>query len=137
MSKAVTRPGAWRLILAAIVLSVAASGCGPSLIKPKGHVVKNGTPLTFNKSEMLDIAFYPDDGSDEFYASVKPQDGNFIVLGRKGKGIPPGTYRVAVGLTKGSSQRDVWKGKFSKANSPFTFDLTSDKEEIVIDLGKE
>ena len=131
-----------RSLALTLLLCVVLSGCGPSLIKPRGRVIKGGAPLTMEKTEKLGIALYSmTDGvtspTDARIASVKRQDTAFTVLGRQGKGIPPGQYRITVALMRGASERDLWNGKYDKAKSPFVFDLTSDKEEIVIDLGKD
>src|SRR5688572_19929429 len=75
------------------------SGCNSGFVKAKGKVVKDGEPLKVRVGDRAKIVFYPysESGSpdDSFKASLQP-GGTFEMLGKTGKGIPIGKYRIAI-----------------------------------------
>jgi hypothetical protein len=53
-------------------------------------------------------------------------------VGKDGKGLPPGKYRVAISLIK--DREDQLKGSFNVKSSPFLCEVKSASEEITLDL---
>jgi hypothetical protein len=130
-----------RTILISIVFAAAfaASGCGKSdgLLRTQGRLLKGGEDFVPADGEYIQITFVPipQDGKpamDYYYADVDQDTGTFWPAGKTRKGMPPGTYRVAVELMK--QKKDLFGGKFDAAKSPFVFDVDEDTAEIVIDL---
>ena len=60
-----------------------------------------------------------------------PRTGTFA-YGDKKKKMPPGKYKVSVQVMK--KHKDLLKGKFSPASSPFVFEIPNGDEEIKVDL---
>src|SRR5688572_4486808 len=88
-----------------LVIATSAVGCGSGLIKPHGRVLKNGEPYPLKEDDSLWVTFYPQfEPRDPFAATAMPGENNFIATGRKGKGIPPGKYRIGVALVKFGSE---------------------------------
>jgi hypothetical protein len=114
-------------------------------VKVRGRLLENGRPLVVSTASLppgdkgIEVAFYPlHDGGlpgDPFPAVVSPGDGTFHVPGPKGRGIPPGRYRVAirVGLP---GRGDHFKDAFSAENSPVVREVDGTKD-VVIDVAKE
>src|SRR5258708_20232318 len=80
-------------------------GCGDGLVRPKGRVIKGGAPFQPGESENLRIILAPLDapqGStyDSYPAEYNREDATFRVVGKEGKGLPPGKYLVGVELIK-------------------------------------
>jgi hypothetical protein len=114
------------------------SGCSDNhLIKPKGRIVKGGAPFQAGEGENFRIILAPADppqGSsyDSYPAEYHREDGTFQVVGKDGKGLPPGKYRVGLELIK--KKEDLYKGAFMGGRSPFTCEVTGGSSEIVVDL---
>jgi hypothetical protein len=114
-----------------------ALGCGGRL-KPKGRMVRGGEPLRTGPGEGMRVVFEPVEVTGSTYDSYPAQfngdDGTFIVTGKDGNGLPPGKYRVSIQLMR--KKEDVFRGVLLGKKSPFTFDVESGSEELVIDLDK-
>jgi hypothetical protein len=115
------------------------AGCGDNMVRPKGRVVKGGAPFQPGEGENLRIILAPTEppqgSSYDSYAAVYDRtDGTFRVVGKDGKGLPPGKYQVGLELIK--HKEDLYKGAFAGKNSPFTCEVTSGSSEIVVDLDK-
>jgi hypothetical protein len=127
-----------RLLVAALVLGLAAAGCGgPTLLKTRGRVVKGGAPFLPGPGQDVSVTFVPilpgnQRARDYYVAHFDDKKGTFQVVGKDLKGMPPGKYRVAVELEQG--RRDLLKGKFDTERSPFVFEVDAGTGEIVIDL---
>ncbi len=129
--------GAWQT--AVLVVGLAAAGCGPQMLQTKGRVLQGGAPLRPGPEEIVRVTFVPlpADGQparDYYVAAYDPDAGTFRVVGKDGRGMPPGKYRVAVELER--RRKDQFKGAFDANRSPFVFDVDSGTPEIVIDLDK-
>jgi hypothetical protein len=107
-----------------------------------GEQLQKMEPPAVEKMESLSVVYYPltatgetDKQSEFFWASVKP-DGNYEVLGKEGKGIPPGRYRISVILPAAFTNEDKLKGTFGPDNSKIirTVPQESKEQEINIDL---
>jgi hypothetical protein len=127
------------LISTIVFVIAAASGCGKSdgLLRTQGRLLKGGEDFVPADGEYIQITFVPisQDGKpamDYYYADVDQDAGTFRPAGKNRKGMPPGTYRVAVELMK--QKQDLLGGKFDAAKSPFVFDVDDETAEIVIDL---
>jgi hypothetical protein len=119
-------------------LSLLALGCdGSSSINAKGIILKGGQPYCTRQGEGLRIIFMPLDPPtgtqyDSFAAAYDPADGTFQVLGKDGKGLPPGKYRIGMQLM--SKKEDLWAGQLMGKKSPFTCEVTPSADRVVIDL---
>jgi hypothetical protein len=128
-----------RILIVALAAGLLAAGCGPSLLKPRGRVVKNGAPLIPAEGEFVRVTFVPVTGGDrpapDFYvAEFNRADGTFQAAGKDRRGLPPGKYRVAVEHER--RRKDLFNGAFNADRSPFVFDVDGSTPEIVIDLDK-
>lgn len=122
-----------------VTVAIAAAGCsgGDGLLRTQGRVLKGGEPFIPEEGEYIQIIFVPiPDGNkrarNHYYADVDQDTGTFMPSGPDHKGMPPGTYRVAVALMK--QKKDLLKGKYDEELSPFVFEVDADTGEIVIDL---
>ncbi len=126
----------WRLVLIALVL-FDVCGCGPSLLKTRGRVLKGGAPFLPGQDEFVRVTFVPvpqgEQRVEDFYvAQFDRNDGTFTVAGKDLRGMPPGKYRVAIELDR--RRADLLGGKFNAEHSPFVFDIDAGTPEVVIDL---
>src|SRR4051794_40059292 len=97
------RRPAFLLLLLALI-----SGCGTpdKAVAVSGTVLKDGKPFTFAAEGLppgdpgFRLGFVTLGGGDKpgdaSYARFSPTDGTFQVSGPKGKGLPPGKYRITV-----------------------------------------
>ena len=118
-----------------VLIALFLSGCGDGRIKARGRIVNNGAPFQLGEGEGLRIVFAPVEASGatyESYVAVFNKDGSFQVMGRDGKGLPPGKYRVALEHLK--KKQDLLKGAFDGQNTPIVREVTDGSNEIVIDL---
>jgi hypothetical protein len=119
-----------------------------------GKLVDGGQTMTFEGHDYeegassVEVNFYPLDdsgniaqgeGVESFSTTVKP-DGTFVADGGTGDGITVGKYKVTLrhrkaGSRDKSAQGDEFGGKFSLENTPFTIDIQSDGQEVVLDVG--
>jgi hypothetical protein len=127
----VTRLGSVFFLIALLLC-----GCGgDGRMKPRGRIVKSGAPLQLPEDEGIRIAFLPVEATGKTYDSYLAQlnkDGTFQVIGKDGKGLPPGKYRVSMEHLK--NKKDLFKGAFFGSKSPIVCDVKNASDEIVIDL---
>jgi hypothetical protein len=119
------------IVLTALFLS----GCGDGRFKAKGRVVRKGAPFTMAEGEGMRMTFVPVEAGEktfDTYAVVYNKDGSFEVIGKDGKGLPPGKYRI--GLEHLKQKQDLLEGAFAAANTPIIREVTNTSGEIVIDL---
>ena len=147
--------------LLVVVACLAAAGCGGSVerVTVTGKIVDGGAPLKLAGTEQpgapspVEIRFCPVDEALTKVISGMPislsaspkQDGSFVIDGGDGKGIPVGRYKVTMSnrnmmmdrrsAPKSGAQGDVWEGRFSIENTPFSFDIQA-PQEIVLDIAK-
>lgn len=137
------------LFLSAL-LCLATSGCGGGgepTVSARGTVTDAGRPLQVKGRDLglgtVVVQFYRigDDPKGARRQSTDPEEavvdaeGNFRVPGRRGDGIPPGKYRIAVRQWDPYPQVDRLKGRFDEKNSPIIREITGE-EDIVIDVSK-
>lgn len=152
--------------LQGVVLVAASSlllGCGSEKVVPvRGKIVDKGQPyraqLNVNPdlippgeeelAGLVTVTFYPvqdenqpianEEGEVEVggYSAVVHEDGSFTVPGPKGKGLPPGKYRITLQHLDPRTQQDVLKHRFSPASSRITREVTNPEAELVFDVGK-
>lgn len=115
-------------------------GCGQAsdTMVVKGRVTQNGQPLAVKNRELglgiVRVVFYQvnDDGSvstDPHDASADEQ-GNFVVYGREGQGIPPGKYKITVGQFDPYPDVDKLNGQFNLKNSKIIRQVSGEPLEI-------
>jgi hypothetical protein len=126
-----------RMLAVGLLVGLVASGCSGGLTRAKGRVIKGGEPYHPPEGGSLLIDFAPVDSldsshSDSYAAQYDPTDGTFKVVGKDGKGLPPGKYRVGIQLMK--KKEDLLGGQLTTSKSPLLFDVAGD--DIVIDLDK-
>lgn len=123
------------LIPAALVAAFFAAGCGdPNAPKPGvtvvGVVVKDGVPFVLPGREVglgdVEIQLVPlalvgaANGSEtglQIETAIADGEGRFQVKG-PGRGVPPGTYRVAVRARDKGFDSDALEGAFSPEKTP-------------------
>src|SRR3954453_21126026 len=109
---------------AAVLLALAASGCGGApRLTTKGRLVKDGQPFAPGEGEIVGVIFVPlpadGGGPRNYYAAMyNPEEGPFQASGPDRKGVPPGRYRVTVEVLK--NKKDLLHGAFNDdEKSPF------------------
>jgi hypothetical protein len=123
--------------LSCLLLALCLVGCNNSnLIHARGKIVKGGQPYRTEEGQGLRIFFVPLGAADKHYesfaAEYNPEDGSFRVVGKDGKGLPPGKYRVDLQLME--NKEDLLGGKLLGPKSPFTVEVTPSSSDVVIDL---
>jgi hypothetical protein len=123
--------------IALAVLVVAGCG-GPTRLKTKGRILKDGVPFRPGPGELVHVIFIPvveaGRAKDYFAAEVNAAEGTFQVAGKDLKGMPPGKYRIWVEILK--NKKDVLQGAFDEDHTPLVQDVDAQTDEVVIDLGK-
>jgi hypothetical protein len=123
------------ICLAALTaLLLAATGCGGGATKAKGKVLLNGQPLNLSDKGVLQVALYKaddKDGKDPYPTLTKP-DGTFEVAGKEGRGVPNGTYRVAVEIYDPYPGTAKLGEKYSAKSTTLSCEVG--KGDIVIDV---
>jgi hypothetical protein len=123
-------------VLVVLLLSGIVAGCGSARINARGKLLKKGEPFTPAENEIVQIAFFPAETQSEdarsYLASFNRADGSFKVIGKDGRGLPAGKYRVTVQLIK--DRKDQLKGAFNVKHSPLLCDVSSAADEIKLDL---
>jgi hypothetical protein len=127
----------FRFLLPCLLICLAGVGCGNSNFSAKGRVVKGGAPFQPGEGEAVRIFFVPLDppqGSnyDSYAGEFSNQDGTFQIKGKDGKGLPPGKYRITLQLMK--NKEDLFKGALMGPKSPFTCEVKSASDDVVVDL---
>ena len=126
-------------LLSAFSAALLVAGCGPAMLKTKGRLVKEGAPYRPADGEMIRVMFVPippggEVVKDYFMAQYNPKDGSFQVVGKDGKGMPPGKYRIAVEHLR--QKNDLLNGVYNSEDSPFVREVTPSTGELVLDFSK-
>jgi hypothetical protein len=129
----IVRRGLALLLVVGLGLTVA--GCGGKR-KVRGKVVQNGQPMQLSEKGVFVISFIAaSDTAGKNPEPTKPNnDGTFEVVGRDGKGIAPGKYKVAVEACDPYPGNDKLGGKFTPAKTTLQVDVG--KGEVIVDVGK-
>jgi hypothetical protein len=119
-------------------VAVAAIGCDGRIV-PRGRLLNGGTPYVPPEGVAVHIAFFPmsSEGSESegsCVATFNREDSTFRGVGRDGKGLLPGKYRVCIQVVK--REKDLLKGAFGAKSSPMVREITSSTEELTLDLAK-
>lgn len=115
-------------------------GCGSKELMVEGTLTKAGQPMKFEAGDEVSMTLVDLSEADEikrkdYSANVDPATGNFNVVGRFGRGIPPGKYKVV--LNAGSPKRptDRFGGAYSLKNSPLVVEINSSNyKNLTVDL---
>jgi hypothetical protein len=122
-----------RLALISALLLLGLTGCGGNAVRVTGRVVENGQPYRPGKAAQVELTFFSADPPLAFLAFLNA-DGTFAAEGADGKGLPPGTYKVALSSPGGS----VFRGQFTRENTPLTVELAPNSTvDLTIDVGKK
>lgn len=137
-----------KLLPVAILLAcVLITGCGGAPVektyKVSGSVTDNGQPLVVAGADigvgMVQVLFYlqqPDGTQASEWESAKVDAaGKFSLLGKDGRGIKPGKYRIAVRQWDPYPQTDKLGGKFDEKNSPIIREINGDTT-LELDIAK-
>ncbi|MCI0379068.1 MAG: hypothetical protein L0215_15780 [Gemmataceae bacterium] len=125
-------------LLCVFALLLGVAGCGESVVKATGKVVKGGKAFQLSPKGMFAITFYRDadkEGKEPFPADSKP-DGTFEVLGKSRTGIPTGKYRISLQAFDPYPGEDLLKNQFTGAASTTLSTTVNGKDEIILELGK-
>jgi hypothetical protein len=119
--------------------AVLLAGCGSGRVTPRGRLLNKGAPYLPGDGVSVHIAFFPVAGEEEptgeaYVATFNHEDGTFQVVGRDGRGLPPGKYRVCIQAMK--MKKDVFKGRFGVRNSPIVREVAANTEELTVDLSR-
>jgi hypothetical protein len=119
------------LLLAALVVCLGCSKTGEKKYVVKGTVVQGNKPLKAPADTYPLMILYPADASDQrtFPGMYDPATGAFEVLE-----IPAGKHRVTFTLERVG--KDMLGGAFSPDRSKLFIEVTGNKDDMVIDLGK-
>jgi hypothetical protein len=125
------------LLIMPVALAVLLAGCGSGMLKTKGRLLKGGSPVIPAEDEVVRVAFVPmmegqEKAKDYYMAEFNRTDGSFQVVGKDGKGLPPGKYRIAVEYMK--QRRDMLGGAFDHKSSPLVREVTASTGELTLDL---
>jgi hypothetical protein len=132
--------------LVAVLTIVAVVGCssgGPRHVKAKGQLLYKGKPLVVPQKAAVSVRFIAKDGGDNprIFVADTPFDregATFTISGNDGRGIPVGTYRIAVTqkmVGDAPPEIDEMNEMFSLKKSAIVREVTGE-EPIVIDLSK-
>lgn len=138
------------LLSVGVTLLLAGCGGGGSDYTPepgvavKGVLVNGGTPVTTIDPDgpygVVEMSFVPANAETEgdinaASASSTDETGAFMFVGNGG-GVEPGKYKITVFQDDPNSGEDMFKGKFSMANTPIEVEVPADKLGGEIDLGE-
>ena len=147
-----SRTFAWGIsrTLTCLLFAAACVGCGgdPGYVPPdgiilKGTIVQGGSPLHVERPDIglgfIELVLIPEgadpnDDTLDFDATLAEPDGTFIFEGA-GKGIPAGTYRLAVYHYEQGPEADKLEGAFSGENTPIEIDVSQENVGDEQDLG--
>jgi hypothetical protein len=105
----------------------------------KGKIVKGGQVLKPSGPQApgaskVEVIFYPNDTNMPEEQAILDDQGQFTLVGQ-GKGIKPGTYKVAVFVRGAGFDSDELAGAFNKDKTTITKDIPADKVGQELDLG--
>jgi hypothetical protein len=133
-----------RLVAAlSVVLLAHLAGCGDrSNVQVKGTLLKDGKPYQLAQDEQVQVTFAGEDfRGAAFSASARVQpDSTFVMQGAANRGIPPGTYKIALSaeIYGPKNEGDRFNGAFAENKTPLSYTVTKDGvQEIVVDVGKK
>jgi hypothetical protein len=124
-----------RILLLLLVILLACTGCSKEVEKKyviKGTIMKGGKPLArIPPDAYCQFILYPTDPNDQrtFPGELFKETGTFEV-----PAIPAGKYLVT--LTTGQGKEDLLRGALSHERSKLVIEVTGNKDDMVIDLGK-
>jgi len=130
----------FRYLFVVAVLASLSLGCSnDGFFNATGRVVKGGQPYLPPEGQGLRIAFIPvpEPGMrryDAYRAGYDPEEGTFRVLGKDGRGLPPGKYYVALEVPH--KKAELLGGRLTGDNSGLVLEVTSGATDLVIDLDK-
>jgi len=131
----------YRLAFVLLLPVLALAGCGSSVeegVIVTGKIIMNGDPLKAPRRDVgigvVYVKLVPVDVEGGETESVEAaEDGTFKIIG-PGKGVPPGSYKLAISQ-QGGPDSDMLIDKFSEETTPITVNLPKDKVGDTIDLG--
>jgi hypothetical protein len=137
------------MIRATLIFALLLAGCDSSekAVLVTGTLLKDGKPYTISAQGLppgdpgFRLGFHTLNPNgqlgESFFAVYAANDGTFEVPGPRGKGIPPGKYRIS--LQKGAMGRpDELKNVFSAEKSPLQVELPdASHAKIEADLDKK
>jgi hypothetical protein len=120
-----------------VALGLFLGGCsGSSRIKARGRIVQGGVPYHTEEGQGLRIFFVPLKASEltyESYAAIPDKGGStFQVVGKDGKGLPPGKYRVNLQLMK--NKEDLFNNRLMGVDCPLVCEVPGPSGDVVVDL---
>lgn len=127
-----------------LVVAGCGGGAGKKAAVLKGKVILPSN-IKLGESDSASINFNPEtEGDPNLTAVVNPVDLTFTATGVKGKGTPPGNYKISVVLqpyTPGVSPLrqacDELNNRYSDGSTPLSYNLTEEPQQsITIDLSK-
>jgi hypothetical protein len=132
--------------VAALCLAGVVGCANDGRIVLRGRVVADGQPVPRGEPPIgLEVELQKEgagiDAGTAYAAAVEP-DGTFTVPGGDGKGIPPGTYKIAVRVTAdapGAKPKLAvpLNGLDDLATTPLRCDIAAADKGIVIDVKKK
>jgi hypothetical protein len=141
------------LVVSALFLAVAASGCGgPSQILPKGKLTNGGKSVLPDRRGGMTMVFIPEPPTGHTYpAAFNTDDDTFAVYGPHQKGIPQGKYHVTLSLMATTTTPDgkdlpeaakrtllqtvdQFNAKYNEKTTPILIDVTG--SDLNIDLSQ-
>jgi hypothetical protein len=134
---------------AALVVGVVlAAGCKQEIsgLTVEGRVVEDGMPVAVrpNEETFVVLAGTGAEGKLGFSFPAKAAaDGTFTLTGPVGKGVPAGSYSVAVYTNAQNPARpeaaptDRLKGAFKTESTPLKCEVSATTAEVVVDLTKK
>jgi hypothetical protein len=130
---------AWLHLLGVCCVVVFAGCGGDKRMNVKGRITKGGAAFIVPEDDFVRVTFVPvmpggDSPLNCYIAEYNNKEGTFKALGADLTGIPPGKYRITVAHER--NRKDLLKGAFDIDKTPFSFDIRSPSEEIVLALDK-
>jgi hypothetical protein len=119
-------------LTAVLTAGLLLSGCGGGspLQQAKGQIMVQGKNYQVGPREQLLVIFYPDvtNPGTTYPAEVKA-DGSFQTVGKDGRGIPPGKYRVSITSPYGGGSVTIPK-ELGSAASPIVREVVLGQDTI-------
>jgi hypothetical protein len=116
------------------LVGLALPGCGSGYSHMTGKITEKGAPLKLSDKGVVQLRFVGKDADDYYQADVQP-DGSFTVVGRDGRGIPPGKYKVAVKVLDpyGPMARDRYNSRYDDKVTTLEKEVNG-RDEIIVNL---